>query len=170
MNNLIIAISSLFLTSIYTLSFTDTDGNTVNMSAFQGKKILLVNMASGSPRASQLSGLQQLHRQYGDSLVVIVFPSNSFGKESRSDAEIKQFCQANYGAGFRIAAKASVSGTGIQSIYRWLANQNENGVMNGAVVGDFQKFLINKNGLLVGAFTPSFDPSNNELIQAITAN
>lgn len=170
MYNILLGVYCLFITSIYSLSFTDTDGNTVTMNQFQGKKILLVNIATGSPRVNQLADLQQLQQQYGDSLVIIAFPSNSFGNESRSDAAIKQFCRSNYGATYRIAAKNSVLATGLQPIYSWLADISENGMMTGVVGGDFQKFLIDKEGNLVGVFSPSVKPTHSSVISAITGN
>src|SRR5258708_4549344 len=128
-------ISSIFfvITSIYALQYTDVNGNVVSMNAFQGKKMLLVNVATNSSRVGQLGSLQQLHQLYGDSVIIIAFPSNSFGHESRTNAEIKQFCVDNYGVTYRIAEKNSVAGNQIQSIYNWLSNLNENGVMNGIV-------------------------------------
>jgi glutathione peroxidase len=166
---LLLLFSLLFLsTSIYTLQFTDVDGNQVSMSNYQNKKILLVNIATGSPRVSQLAGLQQLHQTYGDSLVIIAFPSNSFANETRSNAEIKQFCQSNYGVTFKIAAKNPVAGAGIQSIYNWLAQASENGVMDGTVGRDFQKFLISKEGTLIGVFAPSVVPTDPQILNAIT--
>lgn len=168
MYNLIFGVISLWLTDFYTLQITDVDGNSVNMSSYQNKKILLVNIGTGSPRVSQLAGLQQLQQTYGDSLVIIAFPSNSFANETRTNAEIKQFCQNNYNVTFKIAAKNPVSGTGIQPIYNWLALVSENGVMNGAVGRDFQKFLIGKDGSLMGVFAPSVDPMDAQLINAIT--
>jgi len=167
-----ILISSLifFTTSIYTLQFHDVDGNNITMSAYQNKKILLVNIATGSLRVSQLSGLQQLNQLYGDSLVIIAFPSNSFGHETRTNAEIKQFCQSNYGVTFLIAEKNPVTGTDIQSVYNWLAHSSENGMMDGVVGGDFQKFLVNKDGLLIGVFSPSMNPMDSIIQNAITAN
>jgi len=170
MLNLIMALVGCFTTSIYNHQFTDVDGNNFSMTSCQGKKILLVNIATGDARVNQLAGLQQLHQQYGDSLVIIAFPSNSFGDEPKTNGEIKQFCQINYGASFTIASKNAVSGTGIQSIYSWLAQSSENGVMNGTVGGDFQKFLIDKNGALIGVFAPSVLPGDNSLVQAITEN
>ncbi|HEV7781423.1 MAG TPA: glutathione peroxidase [Chitinophagaceae bacterium] len=170
MAKLVFVIASLFLTSIYTLQFTDTDGNTINMSSYEGKRILLVNIASGSSKVSQLTGLQQLHQEYGDSVIIIAFPSNSFGNEPKTNTEIKLFCQSNYGVSFKIAAKGSVAGTGIQTIYNWLANISENGNMNGVAGGDFQKFLIDKNGALIGVFSPSVLPTDNSIIEAITSN
>jgi glutathione peroxidase len=170
MNSFLIGVLSLFLTSIYSLHFNDVDGNTINMSAYQGKKILIVNIATGSQRVSQLADLQQLHQLYPDSLVIIAFPSNSFAHETRTNAEIKQFCQSNYGVSFLIAEKNSVAGTGIQSIYNWLAHTSENGAMDGAVGGDFQKFLVDKDGSLIGVYSPSVNPLDNSVQNAITAN
>jgi glutathione peroxidase len=169
--NLLMLIPSLwFFTSIYTLSFTDTDGNTVSMSSFQNKKILLVNIATNSPRVEQLTGLQQLKQQYGDSLVVIAFPSNSFGNETRTDAGIKQFCQQNYGVNFVIASKGSVSGFSVQPVYDWLKHTAQNGVMDVEILRDFQKVLINKDGNIIGVFAPGVSPTDSSIMSAITTN
>ncbi len=169
MNMLTILMSWLIATtSIYSLQFQNVDGGTVNMSQYEGKKILIVNIATGSSKVDQLAGLQQLHQQYGDSVVVIGFPSNSFGDESRSNAEIKQFCQNNYGVSFVLAAKNPITGPGIQPVYNWLTNNNENGVMGDSVLNNFQKFLINKEGMLIGVFGPSVEPMSPGIINAIT--
>jgi len=165
---LFLLITSLALTTnFYTLQFTDVDGSTVNMSSYEGKKILLVNIATNSPKVNQLAGLQQLHQTYGDSVTIIAFPSNSFGHEPRANAEIKQFCQNNYGATFKIASKNPVTGASIQPIYNWLAQINENGVMNGVTGGDFQKFLISKEGALIGVFSPSVQPTDSLIVNAL---
>lgn len=160
---------SLFLvtTSIYEKQYVDIDGNNVSMSSYQGKKILLVNIATGNSRISQLTGLQQLHRQYGDSVAIIVFPSNSFGREPRTDSEIKTLCRSNYGVTFQIAAKSDVTGANAQSIYHWLTNINENGVMNDPIRGDFEKFLIDRNGNLIGIFSPRMEPTDSAIIEAL---
>lgn len=169
--NLFMFLTSLVLyTSIYSLSFTDTDGSTVNMSSFQNKKILIVNIATNSPRVGQLTGLQQLKQQYGDSLVIIAFPSNSFGNETRSDAEIKQYCQQNYNVNFFIASKNSVSGLYIQPVYNWLKHTEENGVMDVEIMSDFQKILINNDGNIIGVFAPGVSPTDTSIVSAITIN
>ncbi len=170
MNSFIAMISAFLLTSIYTLQFTTSNGNTTSMSSFQGKTILLVNIATGSNRVDQLGQLQELQNQFGDSLVILGFPSNSFGNESRSNADIKQFCQNTYGVTFLLAEKNPVTTASIQPIYNWLSKQSENGEMNGIVVGDFQKFLIDKNGSLVGVFSPSVLPGDTSIIKAIREN
>lgn len=153
--------------NIYTLQFTDIDGNTISMSQFQGKKILLVNIATGSSRVGQLAQLQQLHEQHGDSLVVIGFPSNSFGHEARNNAGIKQFCTTNYSTGFLLAQKISVNGESIHPVYNWLTKLSENGMIDQIVGNDFQKFLVDETGKLVGAFAPSVNPGAPEFIQQI---
>lgn len=169
--NLFMFLTSLVLyTSIYSLSFTDTDGSTVNMSSFQNKKILIVNIATNSPRVGQLTGLQQLKQQYGDSLVIIAFPSNSFGNETRSDAEIKQYCQQNYNVNFFIASKNSVSGPYVQPVYNWLKHTEENGVMDVEIMSDFQKILINNDGNIIGVFAPGVSPTDTSIVSAITIN
>lgn len=162
--------ASFVYSSIYSIHFNDADGLDRNFGQYQGKKILLVNIATGSDKVSQLANLQQLCLQYQDSLVVIAFPSNSFGKESRSNAAIKQFCQANYNSSFIIAEKGNVIGASIQPAYNWLSKQSENGVMNGIVIADFQKFLIDKNGALIGVFAPDTDPMDNSIREAIEEN
>jgi glutathione peroxidase len=170
MFNIAISLVYYIVTSIFSLQFQDSNGATVNMNSFQGKKILLVNIATNSPRVNQLAGLQQLQQQYGDSLVVIAFPSNSFGNESRSDADIKQFCQSTYNTSFIIATKGSVSGANLQSIYNWLSKSADNGDMNLLIGGDFQKVLIAKDGSIQGVFSPKLDPTSDEIRDAITTS
>lgn len=164
-------ISSLvFITSIYSLQYTDIDGQTQSCSAFQGKKILVVNIATGSDKAGQLAQLQQLYQQHMDSLVIIAVPSNSFGNEPRSNSEIKQFCQSTYGVTFNMAAKANVKGDNVLPLYNWLTHVMENGVMSSAVNGDFQKYLIDKSGQLIGMYRPEVSPLDTTITYAITEN
>lgn len=167
MINILVTVAAYFITSFYNLQFVDTDGNTVNMSNYQNKKILLVNIATNSSKINQLTGLQQLQQQYGDSVSVIAFPSNSFGNEPRTNVEIKQFCQNNYNTTFKLAAKNSVSGNGLQSIYSWLSQVSENGVMNVTVFKDFQKILIDRNGIIIGVYSASVSPMDSVIINAI---
>lgn len=166
MYNLLI-IFSFFITSFYSLQFTDTDSNAVSMSSYQGKKILLVNVASNSSKIGQLSQLQQLHQTYGDSVVIIAFPSNSFNNEPRSNAEIKLFFQNNYGVTFTIATKNSVEGPSRQPVYNWLFNATDNGVMSATVTRDFQKFLIGKDGSLIGMYAASVSPLDSTIQNAL---
>jgi glutathione peroxidase len=170
MYKLLIGLVALYITNIYSLQYTDIDGNQINMSNYQNKKILLVNIATGSEKVSQLAGLQQLYQLYGDSVVIIGFPSNSFAKEPRSNAEIKQFCQANYGVTFKLAAKNSVSGAGVQTIYNWINHVSENGLIDIPINRDFQKVLIGKDGSIQGVFSSSVNPMDSSIQNALLGN
>ena len=168
MIKLIISFLFIFQTSVYSLSFSTLDGEAVSMSAFQGKKILLVNIATGSKLATQLQDLEQLQQQYRDKLIVIAFPSNSFSREQRSNAEIKAFCRDTYRTSFLIAEKKEVAGSEVQPVYQWLTTQSENGMMQGEIKGDFQKFLIDEKGNLVGVFASNVSPLDPQLLNAIS--
>jgi glutathione peroxidase len=166
----IIALFALLLTNFYSLNFQNSEGQSINMSGFQNKKVLLVNVASGSKRMSQLAELQQLQNNYSDSLVVILFPSNSFGKEPMNDQQIRQFFQSNYTGSFQLAAKSSVAGAGKNPIYEWVSNQEENGKMNLAIVGDFQKILIGRDGTIEANFAPQLNPLHPLITNAIVGS
>lgn len=156
--------------SIYSFVVGGANGSGIDFDNFRNKKILLVNIATNSPRAGQLGELQQLQEQYGDSLVIIGFPSNSFGNESRSNAEIVEFCQSQYEVSFFIAAKGAVKGSNAQAVYQWLTRQSENGVADSEVKSDFQKYLIDRNGELLGIFSGSVSPLDNQLVSNITGS
>lgn len=170
MINIATALVSFLLTSFYSLQVQDVNSNTINMGSFQGKKILLVNIASNSSMVNQIGELQQLNEQFGDSLVVIAFPSNSFGNEPKTNAEIKQFCEATYNSTFIIASKGSVSGSGLLPVYDWLSKATDNGDADLLIAGDFQKVLIAKDGSIQGVFSPKVSPLHTSIIQAINTN
>jgi glutathione peroxidase len=169
-NTFLIAFLFFVQTSFYSLDFTDTSNTTHGMNAYQGRKILVVNIATGSPRVNQLGALQQLQELYGDSLTVIAFPSNSFGNESRTDSAIHQYCFNNYGASYLIARKADVKGLLVQPVYNWITSHELNGSMDGNVSGDFQKFLISGSGELIGVFAPNVSPMDSLIRNAIVNN
>jgi glutathione peroxidase len=171
MIKLSILISAFLLTvSIYTITSTDIDGNQINFSSFQGKKILIVNTATNSPYVSQYAGLEQLYQQYHDSLVVIVFPSNTFGHEPGDNASIKNFIITNYNAHYILGAKISVAGPNQAPIYQWLTQQSQNGMMNNTMYSDFQKYFVDKDGTLIGAFAPTVLPTDSSIIHLILGN
>jgi glutathione peroxidase len=157
-----------FLVSIYSFQFNGINGNSViNMNSFRGKKILLVNTASNSPYTNQYAALEQLHQLYKDSLVIIAFPSNSFGHEPGNNETIKNFIQQNYHAHFKIAAKADITGSNALPIFKWVAEAAQNGVMNNTVTNDFYKFLIDGEGNLIGAYTSTVSPMSNAIQNAV---
>ncbi len=151
-------------TDFYSYSFTDIDGNEVSMSQFKGKKILIVNVASKCGYTPQYEDLQKLHVQYGDKVVLIGFPCNQFlMQEPGDEAEIKEFCQKNYGVEFLMAAKIDVKGNEQHPIYTWLTSKEMNGVEDSKVGWNFQKYLIDENGKYLEKFEPGVNPLDEEL-------
>lgn len=167
----IISILGFFNSSIYTKQFTTLSGTQVTMAQYQGKKILVVNIASESEYAPvQLPELEQLYQQYKDSLTIIGFPSNDFNKEPRTDAELKLLLQNTYHTSFPIAALTGVkdSTANTHTIYQWLQRKSENGSIDIKVKRDFQKYLIDKDGTIAGVFSASTNPLDSTIINAIT--
>lgn len=161
-------IFSGYIVSIYTLSVPDIDNNSIRFNNYRGKKILIVNTATGNTQANQqFTQLQQLHQQYQDSLVIIAFPSNSFGNEPGTNAEIKSIMQGTYNVTFHIAAKSWVRGDSANRVYQWLGDKMQNDVMDGKIKRDFQKYLIDQSGYIVAKFDSSVSPLSSTVLNAI---
>jgi glutathione peroxidase len=166
-----ISLGSLFASSIYTKQFTNLSGTQISMAQYQGKKILIVNIASNSEYAAvQLTQLQQLYQLHKDSVVVLAFPSNDFGKEPRADAALKMLLQNTYRITFPISVRTGVkdSTASTHALYKWLQRQTENGDMNTKIKTDFVKYLIDKDGTIMGVFDAKTKPLDNAIINAIT--
>lgn len=167
----IIGLSAFFNSSIYTKQFTTLGGTQISMAQYQGKKILVVNIASESEYApAQLPQLEQLYQQYKDSVMVIAFPTNDFNKEPRTEAELKLLFQNTYHTSFPIATLTGVKdSTGsTHAIYQWLQHKSENGDIDIQVKKDFQKYLIDKDGKIAGVFSAATNPLDSAVINAIT--
>lgn len=142
------------------------DGKTIDMASFKGKKLMVVNVASKCGLTPQYSKLQELYEQYAPhGFEIVAFPANNFlSQEPGSNAEIKQFCAANYGVSFTMMAKISVKGNDISPIYQWLTQKSLNGVTDSEVKWNFQKYLINEQGELVKVISPRTAPDDPEII------
>ena len=161
----------IFLTGIYDFSLPSAQGGTmINLSDYQGKKILIVNTASNSNHADQYEKLEELYQKYKDSLVVIAVPSNSFGNEQGSDSTIYDHVTVNYGVSYPVAGQMEVTGDSTCALYQWLTQRSLNGSVDASVKTDFQKFLVDENGKIIGVFAPSVDPMSSDMQDAITGN
>lgn len=155
-------------TGIYAYKVTALNGSTIDFSAFKGKKILVVNTASECQYTYQYEALETLFKKYNDRLVIVGFPSNDFGlQEPGTNEQIADFCKDNYGVTFPMAAKIAVNGNEIAPIYQWLTQKEQNGYENSTVEWNFQKYLIDENGKLVGVFASKVEPGSEELKSAI---
>ena len=160
-----ILFSLLFATDIdLPLSFYDytaisIDGDTVHMKEFNGKKILIVNVASKCGYTSQYTDLQILHEKYSDHISVLGFPSNNFFRqEPGTNEEIQKFCKREFGVTFPMFEKIHVKGKKQHPIYKWLSNKKLNGWNDKAPSWNFYKYLIDEKGRLIEYFRPNINP------------
>jgi len=141
------------------------DGKKVDLNSYAGKVILVVNVASECGLTGQYEGLQALHEKYKDKgLVVLGFPCNQFGsQEPGSAAEIKSFCTKNYGVTFDMFAKIDVNGDKAAPFFKHLTALETKPKGSGKVSWNFEKFLIGRDGSVVGRFAPTTAPDGDEL-------
>ncbi len=156
-------------TTFYDFTVKDIDGKDYSLSQLQGKKVLVVNTASKCGFTPQYEGLQELYEKYGgDDFMIIGFPANNFlRQEPGSNEEIASFCSINYGVTFPMMSKISVKGKDQHPLYRWLTSKSENGLENSKVSWNFQKYMIDEKGQLVGYLSPKTSPDNEELVHWI---
>jgi glutathione peroxidase len=150
--------------TLYNLSFNDIEGNETSLSTFKGKKILFVNVASECGFTGQYKELQELHAQHGEDLVLIGFPCDQFGgQEPGTETEIKSFCEKNYGVTFLMASKVNVKGDEQHPIYSWLTSKDKNGSDSSKVNWNFEKYLVDENGQLIGHFNSQVKPMSEKI-------
>ncbi|MGB5006519.1 MAG: glutathione peroxidase [Ferruginibacter sp.] len=160
--------ASIQTQAIYDFKVESLTGGTIDFAAFKGKKILIVNTASKCGFTPQYEDLEALYKKYQDRLVIVGFPANNFfSQEPGSNENIEAFCKKNYGVTFPMASKISVKGNNIAPIYKWLCNKAENGVMNAKVSWNFNKFLLDENGKLIGHFKSKVKPMSEEIISKL---
>ncbi|MBI1344010.1 MAG: glutathione peroxidase [Terrimonas sp.] len=155
--------------SFYDLTLVQNNGDPLPLSAYKGKKVLLVNTASDCGYTAQYDDLQQLYETYKDKLVVIGFPANDFKEQEKgSDEEIAKFCRLNFGVSFPLAKKSSVRrGEEQNPVFRWLTDKQYNGWNDRAPVWNFTKYLVNEEGMLTAYFEPSVSPLSETVVGAV---
>ena len=153
------------------LNFTmnSLDGTPVDLSKYQGRVVLMVNVASQCGYTPQYEGLEELHKRYSArGLRLLGFPSNDFGQqEPGSNAEIADFCKKNFGVEFDMFSKISVLGSQKAPLYKFLTSAQTNPKFAGEVDWNFEKFLIGRNGQVIGRFKSAIEPLSREITSAI---
>ncbi|MBN1338307.1 MAG: glutathione peroxidase [Bacteroidales bacterium] len=145
------------------------DGSDFDFSTLKGKKVLIVNTASKCGLTPQYKELQELYGTYKDKNFTIVgFPANNFmNQEPGTDGEIKEFCEVNYGVTFLMMSKVSVKGDDMHPLYQWLTSKEKNGKMDSEVTWNFQKYMIDENGILIDFVPPKESPGSEKIRQWI---
>jgi glutathione peroxidase len=147
--------------SIYDYKVKDIDGNEVVMSEFKDKVLMIVNVASKCGFTPQYEGLQKLYDAYKDQgLVVLGFPCNQFGaQEQGGEAEIKDFCETNFSISFPMFAKIDVNGDNADPLFLFLQNAKKGFMDTGPIKWNFSKFLVDREGNVVGRYGSLDDPA-----------
>ena len=152
------------VTSIYDIQINALEGESLDLSAFKGKKLLIVNVASKCGFTPQYKDLQDLHELYGENVAIIGVPCNQFlGQEPGGAEEIATFCERNYGVTFQITEKVDVKGKQQHPLYSWLTDKSKNGSQDSSVKWNFQKYVISENGELEGVFGSKVNPMSDEI-------
>ncbi len=144
------------------------DGKEQDLAAYKGKVVLIVNVASQCGYTRQYAGLQKLYDTYKDKgLVLLGFPANDFGaQEPGTDLEIANFCSSQYGVTFDMFSKITVKGANKAALYEALT---ESATPAGEVGWNFEKFLIGRDGEIIGRYKSGVAPQDPKLTAAIEA-
>lgn len=144
-------------------------GQPVNLADYQGKVLLVVNVASECGATPQYADLQSLYAQHKDQgLVILGFPCNQFGSQEPGTAEeIQEFCKREYHVTFPMFAKIEVNGDGAAPLYKHLTSVETHPKGKGKIGWNFEKFLINRQGEVVGRFATGVAPDDSKLVSAI---
>ncbi len=172
--------------SVYNIALNSIAGESTTLNQYQGKVLLLVNVASKCGLTPQYQGLEKLYQdKQHDGLEILGFPANNFlQQEPGSNAEIEQFCSVNYDVHFPLFAKISVAGEDKHPLYQTLTQAIPERIGEGPwwkdlveygltpnpkpeVLWNFEKFLVNKNGEVVARFAPDITADDPRLLEAI---
>jgi glutathione peroxidase len=154
---------------LYDAEINTLEGEPADLSGFQGKALLVVNVASKCGLTPQYEGLQALQEQYADrGFEVLGFPCNQFmGQEPGTAEEIREFCDTNYDVSFTLFEKIDVNGAQRHPVYEVLTATADAEGEAGDVKWNFEKFLVSPEGDVVGRFRPQVAPDDEALVAAI---
>jgi glutathione peroxidase len=157
--------------SIYNFTMDTIDGKPVNLGTFNGKVVLIVNVASKCGFTPQYAALESLYEKYKDKgFVIIGVPANNFmSQEPGTNEEIKTFCTNKYNVTFPMMSKVSVKGDDKAPLYTFLTDKSSDPQFGGDIKWNFTKFLFDRSGKIVARFEPATKPDSPEVTAAIEA-
>lgn len=155
--------------SIYQLSVKSIDGQTIPLSAFEGRALLIVNTALNDKNAGQIQELEELYQKYSEKgLVVLAFPSDSFGEEVKgSSQDLRNAYQERFHLTFPLLDKVNVTYPDISPLYAFLTNTKTDPTYGWEVDWNFTKFLVGPNGQVLNRFNTVTKPNDPKVIAAI---
>ena len=155
--------------TIYDFTLNSIDGQATPFSAFKGKIVLLVNVASRCGYTPQYTALESIYEKYKSrGFVIVGIPANNFGgQEPGSNEEIKTFCTAKYHVTFPMMAKVSVKGSDITPLYQFLTDKTAHPDTGGEIGWNFTKFLAGPDGKVLARFDSKVEPDSPQVTSAI---
>src|SRR5881628_2055035 len=146
--------------SIFDFTMNSIDGEPTSLSKFQGKVVLLVNVASRCGFTPQYAALEKVYEKYKDrGFVIVGIPANNFGgQEPGTNQEIKTFCSSKYNVTFPMMAKVSVKGEDTTPLYQFLTDKAAHSQTGGEIKWNFTKFLVGPDGRVITRFEPEVTP------------
>ncbi|WP_338752448.1 glutathione peroxidase [Bacillus sp. FJAT-52991] len=149
--------------SIYEIQVKKINGESVSLSNYKGQVLLIVNTASKCGFTPQFTELQALYEKYKEQgLEVLGFPSDQFmNQEFVENDQIMEFCKVNYGVSFPMFAKTEVKGSNANPLFQFLT-EKQSGLLTGSIKWNFTKFLVNREGEVIGRYAPQTSPSKME--------
>lgn len=163
------AVAAMHASSVFDITVKDIKGADAPLSAYRGKVLLVVNVASKCGYTKQYAGLEALYANYKDQgLVVLGFPCNQFGgQEPGTEEEIAEFCSTKFNVQFPLFAKIEVNGPGRAPLYTFLSG--EGAKFPGKIGWNFNKFLVGRDGQVIARYESKVAPESVELIKAVEA-
>ena len=152
------------MTSIYDFTARAADGSEAPLADYRGQVLLIVNTASKCGFTPQYEGLEAMWRRHRDQgFAVLGFPCNQFGKQEPGDArEIATFCKLGYDVSFPVLAKIDVNGPKASPLYEYLKREKRGFMGSTGVKWNFTKFLVSREGKVLGRYAPSVTPAGLE--------
>ena len=152
------------MNNIYEFDCKNAQGNTVSLSEYRNKVLLIVNTASKCGFTPQYEGLNNLHLKYSDKdFSVLGFPCNQFGKqEPGTNQEIQEFCSINFQIEFPVFGKIDVNGPTADPLYQYLTEKKPGLLGSKNIKWNFTKFLVDQNGNVIARFAPKTKPEDIE--------
>ena len=155
--------------TVFDYTLQTIDGQPAPLSAYKGKVVMLVNVASRCGFTPQYSALEAVYEKYKDrGFVIVGIPANNFGaQEPGTNQEIKTFCQSKYNVKFPMMSKVSVKGDDKTPLYRYLTDKSANPKTGGDIQWNFTKFLVGPDGQILARFEPAVTPDSAEVTTVI---
>src|SRR5713226_8122722 len=155
--------------TVFDFTLNSIEGQATPLASFNGKVVLLVNVASRCGFTPQYAGLEALNEKYKDrGFVIVGIPANNFGaQEPGTNQEIKTFCQSKYNVKFPMMSKVSVKGDDQAPLYQYLTDKSANPKTGGDIKWNFTKFLVGPDGQILARFEPAVTPDSPEVTASI---